>query len=95
MLKGRVLRKDRLHVAAKELQLSWCIQQVARGPRPELFERFVRDVGVMVCTGLIYLSLKGSMPLLAGEVQCLLVPRRQVLQRLFEVGQGGDGFLMQ
>ena len=75
MLKGRVLRKDRLHVVAKELQLSWCIQQVAIwplqlgfdlwGPRPELFERFVRDVGVMVCTGLIYLSLKGSMPLLA------------------------------
>ena len=107
VLKGRVLRKERLHVVAKELQLSWCIQQVAiwplqlgfdlwgPGPRPELFERFVRDVGVMVCTGLIYLSLKGSMPLLAGEVQCLLVPRRQVLQRLFEVSQGGDGFLMQ
>ena len=86
VLKGRVLRKDRLHVVAKELQLSWCIQQVAIwplqlgfdlwGPRPELFERFVRDVGVMVCTGLIYLSLKGSMPLLAGEVR----PHKAVLQ---------------
>ena len=80
MLKGRVLRKDRLHVVAKELQLSWCIQQVAIwplqlgfdlwGPRPELFERFVRDVGVMVRTGLIYLSLKGSMPLLGSVPAC-------------------------
>ena len=32
VLKGRVLRKDRLHVVAKELQLSWCIQQVAIWP---------------------------------------------------------------
>ena len=30
--RGRVLRKDRLHVVAKELQLSWCIQQVAIWP---------------------------------------------------------------